>query len=62
MMNKLKVIKKTLKYVCYCCKQSIRGVTVPKKDCKACKGTGYFTDEIYYHIINGICIDGDTIK
>ena len=63
----MKIIKKEFKYPCYCCKKSIRGKTVVKKTCKACNGSGYFTDEIYYHIItdkkgNQYCFDGDTSK
>jgi len=66
-MNKLKVIKKIFKYPCYCCRQSPRGKTVPRKLCKTCNGTGYFTDEIYYHIITGkddkkYAFEADTIK
>jgi hypothetical protein len=65
-MIKLKIIKKVLKYPCYCCRQSIRGKTISRKDCKACKGTGFFNDEIFFHIFekNGkkYCIEGDTIK
>ena len=62
MKNKVEIIKKVLKYPCYCCKKSIRGKTVKQKKCKVCKGTGFFTDEIYYFIINGIAVDGDTMK
>lgn len=63
----MKIIKKTLKYPCYCCKKSVRGKTVKRKNCKACNGTGKFNDEVYYHIItdkNGkqYAFLGDTIK
>jgi len=58
----LKIIKKKFKYPCYCCKKSIRGKTVKKGTCKACGGSGFFKDEIYYHIVNGIAYDGDTLK
>jgi hypothetical protein len=63
----MKVIKKEFKYPCYCCRQSIRGKTTPRKTCQACNGTGFFKDEIYYHIItdkkgNKYCLDGDTVK
>jgi hypothetical protein len=61
-MAKVEVIKKVFKYPCYCCKKSIRGITVKRKNCKTCNGTGYFLDEMYYHIVNGICVDGDTYK
>lgn len=63
----VKIIKKVLKYPCYCCKPSINGKTIKQKKCKACKSTGKYKDEIYYHIVtdkNGqqYAIDGDTIK
>jgi hypothetical protein len=61
-MSKLEVIKKELAYPCYCCRKSIRGKTVPRKGCKVCKSTGFFKDEIYYHVVKGIAFDGDTIK
>jgi hypothetical protein len=66
-MKNLEIIKKEFKYPCYCCRQSIRGKTAKRKTCKACKGTGFFKDEIYYHIItdekgNQYCFSADTIK
>lgn len=61
-MPKSEVIKKVLKYPCYCCNPSIRGKTKARADCPQCHGTGIFIDEIYYHIVNGICVDGDTQK
>ena len=61
-MIKSEITKKVLKYPCFCCNKSIRGKTLPKKSCTQCHGTGIFLDEIYYHIVNGICIDGDTSK
>lgn len=56
---KSEVIKKVLKYPCYCCHKSIRGKTLPQKKCPICNGTGIFLDEVYYHIVNGICVDSD---
>jgi len=58
----MKIIKKELKYPCYCCRKSIRGKTKLRKKCKTCNGTGYFTDEIYYHIFDNQCISGDNLK
>ena len=63
----MKVIKKTLKYPCYCCITSTRGKNTKKKTCYACNGTGMFTDEMYYLVYtdkNGQewCLDGDTLK
>jgi len=66
-MKNLEIIKKELKYPCYCCRQSIRGKTVPRIQCKACNGTGFFKDEVYFHIVtdkkgNKYCLDGDSLK
>jgi len=63
----LKIIKKVIKYPCYCCKKSIKGETVPRKNCRACDGTGLFKENFYYHIYIGkdgkkYCIDGDSVK
>jgi len=63
----MKIIKKIFKYPCYCCRQSVRGQTAKRETCTTCEGTGYFKDEIYYHIItdkNGkqYAFDADTIK
>jgi DnaJ-class molecular chaperone len=60
-MTKLKIIKKVIKSPCYCC-SVIGGNPVPQKECKTCNGTGIYKENFYYHIINGQCIDGDTIK
>ena len=30
--------------------------------CRSCEGTGKLEDSIYFHICNGIAIEGDTIK
>ena len=63
----MKVIKKELKYPCFCCNKSPRGKTSKKKNCPACGSAGNFTDEIYYHVVKGkngklYCFDGDTVK
>jgi len=58
-MSKVEIIRKVLKYPCYCCKKSIRGKTTKQKKCTACNGTGFFEDVIFYHIVNGICVDSD---
>jgi len=49
----LKVIKKTMKATCWACKG---------KKCPVCHYTGQWQESLYYHIYNGIAIDGDTIK
>jgi hypothetical protein len=61
-MNKLKVMKKVTKTPCYCCSNSLYGKAKPRKNCKECHGTGKYKEYIYYHIANGICFSGDTIK
>lgn len=61
-MYKLQIIKKELEYPCYCCKTSIRGKTISRKDCKVCHGTGIFKDEVYYHVYGKQCFLGDTVK
>lgn len=35
---------------------------VAKKTCKSCKGTGELQDNILFHVVGNICVDGDTIK
>ena len=57
-MNKQKVMKKTIKQLCWACKG---------KRCKTCHNTGQWEESVYYHIYTGkdgkkYCIDGDTIK
>jgi len=65
-MIKLKIIKKILKYQCYCCQSNNQKKIIQRK-CKICDKTGFFKDEIYYHIItdkkgNKYCFDGDSLK
>ena len=59
MDNKLEVITKIQKPTCYRCegRKKVNGV-----NCKTCEGKGYFVRKHYYHIVNGMCWDGDTIK
>lgn len=52
-MKKLKVIKKIMKDTCWVCKG---------KKCKVCHNTGMWEESIYYHIVNGICFSGDSLK
>jgi DnaJ-class molecular chaperone len=56
---KVEIYKKLIEKVCCCCFQTGE---VAKKNCTHCKGTGIVEDSIYYHIVKGICIDGDTVK
>lgn len=63
----MNIIKKALRYACYCCNQKGGGEKEKRTTCKSCNGTGIFQDEVYYHIItdkngNQYCFDGDTIK
>lgn len=74
----MKIIKKSFNYPCYYCRPSIRtnmsqkvysfcGTIKQRKRCKVCKGTGFFEDEIFYHIITDkrghkYAFEGDTIK
>jgi hypothetical protein len=66
-MRKLEIIRKLATSPCYCCNKSIKGKTIPRKNCKICNGTGIYVENFYYHIIIGkdgkkYCIEGDTIK
>ncbi len=68
--NKLEVIRKVDKQKCYCCEgkgyiiPSFRGFTIFgfRNKCKTCNGTGIFEETTYFHIVNGICFSGDTLK
>jgi DnaJ-class molecular chaperone len=60
-MKNSKIIKKVLEYPCYCCNKSIKGKTIPKKNCKACNGTGFFKDEINYIIYKEQAFETDNI-
>ena len=57
--KKVEIIKKNLSKKCYICDGT--GKTKSKM-CRACEGTGVFPESIYYHIIDGVCYDGDTLK
>lgn len=59
MKNKLEVICEIQKPTCYRCEGKGK---VRNKACKTCDGTGYFVRKHYFHIVNGMCFDGDTIK
>jgi len=61
--KKVEIIKKEIDLECYVCNG--KGNIEDKNfsyTCPTCKGTGIFKDYIWYHIINGICYDGDTLK
>ena len=55
----MSIIKKQIKNSCYICNGK-KG----NKNCKACRGTGIFEDEIYYFIDDKqkIAMNGDTLK
>ncbi len=63
--NKVEIIKKDLSSKCWCC-EGLRVIYNKKTDilelCSTCDGTGIFKEYIYYHIANGICFSGDTLK
>ena len=66
-MKKTNIIKKELRYPCYCCNPSIRGDSRQRKDCEVCSGTGFFKDEIYYHLAQDslgrqIAVDSDNLS
>ena len=58
-MKRVEIKKKLIKKVCCCCYKPGES---PRKDCPRCNGTGEIEDSIYYHTVNGVCWDGDTIK
>jgi DnaJ-class molecular chaperone len=58
-MKKGQVIKRVLKFPCYTC--STKG-KIDGKKCKTCNGTGIYKENHYIHIVNGIAIDGDSLK
>ena len=65
--KKIEVIKKEIDLECYVCLGSGQIEDYSHHapfnvSCPICKGTGIFKDYIYYHIVNGICFSGDTLK
>ena len=72
--KKIEIIKKEIDLTCYICddydcipvKNIKSEIEEETKDsvmkCPTCNGTGIFKDYIWYHIVNGICISGDTLK
>lgn len=66
-MKKTNIIKKELRYPCYCCNPSINGEQLKRENCNVCNGTGYFKDEIYYHLAQDslgrkIAVDSDNLS
>ena len=63
--NKVEIIKKEIANECWTC-EGRKAIYDRKKDkieiCSTCNGTGKFIEYIYYHCVNGICVDGDTLK
>ena len=61
----MEIIKWKLKNPCYVCNGTgfHPGKRVNKSVvCKTCHGTGKYSQNHYIHIVNGVAIDGDTIK
>ena len=58
MKNKVEVIKKVLKNKCYVCDGTGK---VKEEVCKVCNN-GVYEENFYYHVVNGICVSGDTLK
>ena len=57
--NKLKIIKKRLKSLCYSCEGTGK---IGKKKCRTCNGTGIYKENYYIHIVGKYAFGGDTIK
>ena len=57
--KQVEIIKKITESECYRC--SGKG-KVDNKPCIGCAGTGQYKHTHYFHIVNGICFDGDTLK
>lgn len=53
------VIKKDIVSLCYRCDNTGKQMG---KTCPGCYGTGFYMSQMYYHIVDGICIGGDTLK
>ena len=74
--RKLKVICEELEMTCWKCEGkgtlftnccdgrdcACKGLPIYYSECDMCNGTGIWIEKHYYHIVNGICIDGDTVK
>lgn len=56
------IIKKDIFKDCGCTHELPNKKVKKDPNCKSCNGTGILEDGIYYHIVNGICIDGDSLK
>ena len=61
MPKKTKIIKKEIDLKCYICNGTGIDENYPIR-CSACDGTGIYKEYAYYHIVNGICFSGDTLK
>jgi hypothetical protein len=62
MKNKTTVIKKQIMKRCGCTHRLPNKKVIANSTCKSCNGTGELEDSIYFHTVNGICVDGDTVK
>ena len=61
-MSKVSIEKKEIMKRCGCTHELPNKTVVANTNCRSCSGTGQIEDSVYYHTVNGICIDGDTIK
>jgi len=62
MKSQKTVIKKQINKRCGCTHKLPNKRVIANPNCKSCNGTGELEDSIYFHIINGICLEGDTVK
>lgn len=61
--KEMEVLEKVNEKPCGCTHRLTQSQRVaPNPNCKSCKGTGYLQDNLMFHLVNGICVDGDTIK
>lgn len=62
--NNFKIIREIKSSKCYKCdgQGMILNNTKQYIWCNVCDGTGQYKENYYYHIINNIAFDGDTIK
>lgn len=57
--KKLEVIKQVLEFPCYRCSATGK---VDNLYCPICQGSGIYKENHYIHIVNGMAIDGDSLK
>ena len=62
MTKEIEIIKKKITKRCGCTHKLPNETVACNPNCKSCDGTGELEDSIYFHIVNGIAIEGDTVK